>query len=164
MWKTSTMCRVHFYQWKSLESWTRYCVLRSARAATPSMMQPWALTFRQVGWHLGFSLSQTLFTSIYIDRILWPEPRTLDKAQFHPTRNPIEGLPLVQLVLRSYCLATIKACFYVHSMVSGQHYYEVRKKSRCSQRAVHLRLTKLMSRIGGGLRDTAFPSRTTAPL
>ena len=78
----------------------------------------------EVGWHLGFSLSQTLFTSIYIDRILWPEPRTLEKTQFHLTRTPLEGLPLVQLVLRSYCLATIKACYYVHSVVSGQHYYE----------------------------------------
>lgn len=86
-----------------------------------------ALTSRQVGWHLGFSLSQTLFTSIYIDRILWPEPRTLEKAQFDPSRTPLEGLPLVQLVLRSYCLATVKACFYVHSMVSSQHYYEVRE-------------------------------------
>ena len=78
----------------------------------------------EVGWHLGFSLSQTLFTSIHIDRVLWPEPRTLEMAQFRLDRSPLEGLPLIQLVLRSYCLGTIKACFYVHSMVAGQHYYE----------------------------------------
>ena len=78
----------------------------------------------EVGWHLGFSLSQTLFTSIYIDRILWPEPRTLEQAQFPLDRSPLSGSPLVQLLLRSYCLATIKASYYVHSMVAGQHYYE----------------------------------------
>ncbi len=76
---------------------------------------------------MGYPLSQTLFTSIYINRLLWPEPASLEEAQFRPNTRPSEELPLVQTVLRAYCFGTIKACDFVHSMVSDQHYYEVRE-------------------------------------
>jgi hypothetical protein len=84
---------------------------------------------------MGHPLSQTLFTSIYIDRLLWPLPRTLDEARFY--RGKKEGgqsyeeeTPLVHLVLRAYCLSLIKACDLVNSRVSTEYFYEVGRSQR----------------------------------
>ncbi|KAJ5888620.1 hypothetical protein N7495_008661 [Penicillium taxi] len=79
------------------------------------------LLCHEMAWHMGHPLSQTLFTSIYIDRLLWPVPRTMEDARFD--RVPSES-PLVSLVLRSYCLALVKACDYVHSRVVVEFYFE----------------------------------------
>jgi hypothetical protein len=76
----------------------------------------------QVAWHKGHPLSQTLFTSIYLDRLLWPVPRTMEDARFD--RVPSDS-PLVSLVLRAYCLALVKACDLVHARVATEYYYEV---------------------------------------
>ena len=75
-----------------------------------------------MAWHMGHPLSQTLFTSIYLDKLLWPVPRTWEDARFD--RMPSES-PLVGLVLRAYCLALIKACDFVHARVAAEYYYEV---------------------------------------
>ena len=77
----------------------------------------------QVAWYMGYPLSQTLFTSIYINLLLWPEPQALEKAQFTASANTIS--PLVQKVLRSYCLATVKSGDFFRGMVISQHYFEV---------------------------------------
>lgn len=79
-----------------------------------------------MAWHMGYPLSQTLFTSLYIDRLLWPEPKELDEARFdrHSSTKSEEGL--LHLVLRSYCLALIKTCDGVAERIAGEHYYEVR--------------------------------------
>ena len=74
---------------------------------------------------MGHPLSQTLFTSLYIERLLWPEPKTLEQAHFIRGAHPPLESPLLHLVLRSYCIATIKACHFVHCMVTSQSYYEV---------------------------------------
>ncbi|KAK9855574.1 NatC N(alpha)-terminal acetyltransferase [Penicillium brevicompactum] len=74
-----------------------------------------------VAWHKGHPLSQTLFTSIYLDRLLWPVPRTIEDARFD--RVPSES-PLVSLVLRAYCLSLVKACDLVHARVATEYYYE----------------------------------------
>ncbi|KAJ5861262.1 uncharacterized protein N7529_008572 [Penicillium soppii] len=79
------------------------------------------LLCHEVAWHKGHPLSQTLFTSIYLDRLLWPVPRTIEDARFD--RIPSES-PLVSLVLRAYCLALVKACDIVHVRVSTEYYYE----------------------------------------
>lgn len=79
----------------------------------------------QVAWHIGHPLSQTLFTCLYIERLLWPEPKTLEEAQFSRDLNSRSENPLLYRVLRSYCIATIKACHFVHCMVTGESYYEV---------------------------------------
>jgi hypothetical protein len=76
-----------------------------------------------MAWHMGHPLSQTLFTSIYIDKLLWPVPRTIEDARFD--RLPSE-YPLVGLVLRTYCLALVKACDFVHARVASEYFYEVR--------------------------------------
>jgi hypothetical protein len=90
---------------------------------------------------MGHPLSQTVFTSIYIDRLLWPVPATLEEAQFD--RRKRQGADsekasgdeeaggggkagiLVDLVLRAYCLALIKACDRVNSRVSAEYFFEV---------------------------------------
>ncbi|KAJ5788742.1 NatC N(alpha)-terminal acetyltransferase Mak10 subunit [Penicillium paradoxum] len=81
----------------------------------------WLLTLFQVAWHKGHPLSQTLFTSIYLDKLLWPVPRNIDDARFD--RVPSDS-PLVNLVLRAYCLALVKACDLVHGRVATEYYYE----------------------------------------
>lgn len=80
-----------------------------------------------MAWHMGHPLSQTLFTSLYLDRLLWPVPNTLDEARF--TRGSADGRneepALVNLVLRAYCMALVKCCDYVHARVAAEYYYEV---------------------------------------
>ncbi|KAF7713634.1 Uncharacterized protein PECH_006258 [Penicillium ucsense] len=79
------------------------------------------LLCHEMAWHMGHPLSQTLFTSIYIDKLLWPTPKTIEEAQFD--RAPSENR-IVELVLRAYCLALLKACDYVHARVASEYYYE----------------------------------------
>jgi Mak10 subunit, NatC N(alpha)-terminal acetyltransferase len=74
---------------------------------------------------MGHPLSQTLFTCLYIERLLWPEPKTLEQAQFSRGTVAVSENPWLHRVLRSYCLATIKACHLVRSMITGETYYEV---------------------------------------
>lgn len=38
--------------------------------------------------------------------------------------------PLVNLVLRAYCLALVKACDFVHVRVATEYYYEVSRLAR----------------------------------
>lgn len=78
-----------------------------------------------MAWHMGYPLSQSLFTSLYIDRLLWPEPATLEEARFDRGSPSKEDHGLLHLVLRAYCLGVIKACDFVHQTVSSEHYYEV---------------------------------------
>ncbi|KAJ5084874.1 hypothetical protein NUU61_009453 [Penicillium alfredii] len=79
------------------------------------------LLCHEMAWHRGHPLSQTLFTSIYIDRLLWPVPKTAEDARFD---RPPSDSPLVNLVLRAYCLALIKACDLVHIRVTSEYFYE----------------------------------------
>ena len=72
---------------------------------------------------MGHPLSQSLFTSVYIDKLLWPEPKNLKDAQFS-SRKALDG-SLLHTVLRAYCLAQIKCCYFVHRQISSEHCYEV---------------------------------------
>lgn len=74
---------------------------------------------------MGHPLSQTLFTCLYLERLLWPEPKTVEEAQFSRRAKDVSENPLVHQVLRAYCIATIKACHFVHRMVTAESYYEV---------------------------------------
>lgn len=84
----------------------------------------------QMAWHMGHPLSQTLFTSIYLDKLLWPIPKSFDEYDFHRgdaqerTENE-QRMPLVHLVLRAYCLGLTKACDLVHQRITQEYYYEV---------------------------------------
>lgn len=78
-----------------------------------------------MAWHMGNPLSQTLFTSFYLDHLLWPEPKSLEEAKFDRDKPNSSEKGLVDLVLRAYCLALLKSCNFVHQTISKEHYYEV---------------------------------------
>ena len=78
-----------------------------------------------MAWHMGNPLSQTLFTSFYLDRMLWPKPESLNEATFDRDKRTVTGNKLVHLVLHAYCLALVKTCDFVHRTISKEHYYEV---------------------------------------
>jgi hypothetical protein len=79
----------------------------------------------EMAWHTGYPLSQTLFTSVYIDKLLWPEPKKLEQAQFYRGEIPEEKKPgpLLQ-VLRAYCLGLVKCCDFVIAKVTSRDYFE----------------------------------------
>ncbi|KAL4785481.1 Mak10 subunit, NatC N-terminal acetyltransferase-domain-containing protein [Aspergillus varians] len=84
------------------------------------------LLCHEMAWHMGHPLSQTLFTSIYLDKLLWPIPRHFEDAHFgHEGLAADKQMPdLVHVVLRAYCLGLIKCCDFVHTRVASEFYYE----------------------------------------
>ena len=74
---------------------------------------------------MGYPLSQTLFTSLHINALLWPEPKVLEDSVFPADPAVRLGDPLLHIAFRAYCLALIKACDLVRDTVTGQHFYEV---------------------------------------
>lgn len=83
-----------------------------------------------MAWHMGHPLSQTLFTSVYLDKLLWPIPKSREELHFHrgdsQTRVDLgQRAPMTHIVLRAYCLALVKACDLVHQRVTAEYYYEV---------------------------------------
>lgn len=79
-----------------------------------------------MSWHLGYPLSQTVFTSVYVEALLMPEPRTIDEAMFVRHRDSTANQKPMLQVLRAYCLGMLKACGYVNERVRSEHSYEVR--------------------------------------
>ncbi len=77
-----------------------------------------------MAWHMGYPLAQSLFTSLYIERLLWPEPKTLVQARFN-RHESLDEDSLLHRVLRAFCLGLIKTCDYVHRSATSEHYYEV---------------------------------------
>lgn len=83
------------------------------------------LLCHEMAWHTGYPLSQTLFTSVYIDKLLWPEVKVLEQAQFYRGDVPDHRRPGPLLeVLRAYCLALIKGCDFVMAKITGRDYFE----------------------------------------
>ena len=83
------------------------------------------LLCHEMAWHTGYPLSQTLFTSVYIDKLLWPEVKALEQAHFY-RGNPVGDTqpgPLLQ-VLRAYCLALIIGCDFVITRIASRDYFE----------------------------------------
>ena len=80
---------------------------------------------RQMAWHMGHPLSQTIFTSLHIDRLLSPSPSTLDQTHFDKSEGYSKKEPLTLQVLRAYCLGLIKTCSFVNNRVKSEHFYEV---------------------------------------
>lgn len=77
-----------------------------------------------MAWHQGYPLSQTLFTSHYIENILWPDPRSLSEATFRTESSKLSSdKPLLE-VLRAYCIGLIKCCDFVIQCVTNSHYFE----------------------------------------
>ncbi|KAH0537157.1 hypothetical protein FGG08_006027 [Glutinoglossum americanum] len=84
---------------------------------------------QKMAWHQGNPLSQTLFSSLYIDKLLSTSPKVLKDACFAPQFNPAipkenASASLLHVVLRTYCLALVKCCDFVHRRIEAEHCYE----------------------------------------
>ena len=77
-----------------------------------------------MAWHMGHPLSQTLFTSLYIDKLLSTAPRDVNNLSFYDDAEEY-GDSVVLDALLAYCLAVIKTCSHVNNRVKSEHIYEV---------------------------------------
>lgn len=82
------------------------------------------LLCHEMAWHMGYPLSQTIFTSLYIDRLLMPTPTSLEETYFDRSDSRLQKEPLTLQILRAYCLGLIKTCWFVNSRVRSEHFYE----------------------------------------
>lgn len=78
----------------------------------------------EMAWHLGYPLSQTLLTSVYIESLMKPHPTNIDEANFIRDDQRREKQPKLLFVLRAYCLGLVKACCFVNEQVKDELYYE----------------------------------------
>lgn len=78
-----------------------------------------------MAWHLGYPLSQTLFTSVYIEKMLQSPPETIRDADFIKNRPANTPRDAMHGALRAYCLGVVKACCYVNERIKYEHSYEV---------------------------------------
>ncbi|KAI1262347.1 Mak10-domain-containing protein [Xylariaceae sp. FL1019] len=78
----------------------------------------------EMAWHLGYPLSQTLLTSVYVEAMMNPHPRTIDEADF--TRGPPDpgNSTSLMFVLRAYCAGMLRTCAFVNDIVKEELYYE----------------------------------------
>lgn len=82
------------------------------------------LLILEAAWHMGHGLSQTLLTSIYLDRLLWPVPKSIDESRFNRITNDRDVNGFVAIILRAYCLSLIRTCYLVIVHITRQYYYE----------------------------------------
>lgn len=92
------------------------------------------LLISQMAWHMGHPLAQTIFTSLYIDRILSPCPLSIN-ATFFDRGESGGNEPITLQILRAYCLGLLKTCYYVNNRVKSEHTYEV-----CTNLTAHLKI------------------------
>lgn len=109
-----------------------------------------------MSWHLGYPLSQTLFTSFYVEALSMPEPRSIEEATFvrNGNHNPNEQLMLQ--VLRAYCLGMLKSCGYANERIKSEHFYEVSFLHQCTNSGPLLLNPECRKKI-------LSPPHTTAP-
>ncbi|KHO01969.1 Mak10 subunit, NatC N(alpha)-terminal acetyltransferase [Metarhizium album ARSEF 1941] len=82
------------------------------------------LLCHEMAWHLGYPLSQTIFTSVYVEALLMPEPGSIRQAEFVRNRSQeVKQEPLLD-ILRAYCLGMLKACGHVNERIKSEHFYE----------------------------------------
>lgn len=75
-----------------------------------------------MAWQMGHPLSQTVFTSQYVEDILVKNPQSLISTRFGRETG---DEPFTIKVLRAYCIGLIKTCSLVNSRIKTEHYYEV---------------------------------------
>lgn len=78
-----------------------------------------------MAWHLGYPLSQTLLTSVYIEALLNPTPTNITEANFIRDPELRNKQPKLLFILRAYCVGLVKACHYVNEIVKEELCYEV---------------------------------------
>lgn len=80
----------------------------------------------EIIWLDGYPLSQTIYTSLHIDRLLSPDKVHKDSfytgRQIPPTSSNEDFL--VHDILRAYCIALVKCCQLALHLVQSQNFYE----------------------------------------
>ncbi|KAI1293383.1 Mak10 subunit, NatC N-terminal acetyltransferase-domain-containing protein [Xylaria venustula] len=78
----------------------------------------------EMAWHLGYPLSQTVLTSVYVETLMTPYPQNIDEVNF--TRAPPDSSQdsSFLFVLRAYCAGLLRACFIVNECVKQELYFE----------------------------------------
>ncbi|KAJ4350984.1 N-alpha-acetyltransferase, non-catalitic subunit, partial [Neurospora sp. IMI 360204] len=76
----------------------------------------------EMAWHLGYPLSQTILTSVYIEALVEPASATLQEADF--VRNRKTPRDPMTTVLRAYCLGLVRTCADVLETIGDELYYE----------------------------------------
>lgn len=77
-------------------------------------------------WHDGYPISQTVFMSLHVDRLLSPDnrsPYTLLYGDKPPDKQTLEEA-LTHTVLRAFCVALVKCCAQVLHVVQSQMFFE----------------------------------------
>ncbi|KAF2716425.1 Mak10-domain-containing protein [Polychaeton citri CBS 116435] len=86
------------------------------------------LICQEMAWHEGHPLSQTLFRSLHIDRLLSPEnryPYTFFEDQKDQKRTDLnDGESITHKVVRAYCLSLVKAMECVLELMQTQSWYD----------------------------------------
>lgn len=78
-----------------------------------------------MAWHLGYPLSQTVLTSVYVEALMNPHPATIDEVDFVRASSSPSKESTLLFVLRAYCAGLLKACFLVNECMKEELYYEV---------------------------------------
>ncbi|KAK4451796.1 N-alpha-acetyltransferase 35, NatC auxiliary subunit [Podospora aff. communis PSN243] len=126
----------------------------------------------EMAWHLGYPLSQTLLTNVYIEAMLNPAPANLQEAHFIRDLESEAAQDPMFTVLRAYCLGLLKSCWYVNERIKFEHYYEeedfvtntyhrslldnidrdeIREEIMSARRLVHSLRPKIMDDMADGL-------------
>jgi N-alpha-acetyltransferase 35, NatC auxiliary subunit len=74
---------------------------------------------------MGHPLSQTIFTSLYVDKLLNSKKANLDEIRFEKLTDASYDEPLNICVLRAYCLGLLMTCSHVNNRVKSEHFHEV---------------------------------------
>ncbi|RMY26747.1 hypothetical protein D0866_10645 [Hortaea werneckii] len=80
----------------------------------------------EIAWHEGYPLSQTVFTSLHVDRLLSPDNRPPYTFPYgdSPGSNLTLQQHLVHKVLRAYCVALVKSIQASLLIIQSQNFYE----------------------------------------
>lgn len=81
------------------------------------MLRIWS----QMAWQIGHPLSQTIFTSLYIDHLFSIAPVNIESLCGASSPN---DSPFLE-ILKTYCVGMIKTCWHVNNRVKSEHFYEV---------------------------------------
>ena len=82
----------------------------------------------EMSLHDGYPLSQNIFTSLHIFRLISPENkypyRFVLPGSYPEISKPTPEHQLVHIVLRAYCVAVVKCCQLAFDSIQSQVYYE----------------------------------------
>ncbi|KAH7340129.1 Mak10 subunit, NatC N-terminal acetyltransferase-domain-containing protein [Rhizoctonia solani] len=80
----------------------------------------------EMGWHSGYALSQTLYTSLYIHQLA-PVSNHGSFPQYFPAwrQDPARPMALVSIVLQAGLMAIVKTCDWVWRELSGGNVFDL---------------------------------------